>query len=67
MVVNRIDILQHVLAILEIGKEGQNLLTDHGISSARKPINATYEAYQYLVDKEHSKLFAVDKTKIFVF
>ena len=67
MAVTRLEILQHVLTILEIGKEGQNLLIDHGISSVRKLPNATDEVYQSLVDKEHSKLFTADKDQIFIF
>ena len=42
-------------------------MIDHGISSVRKLPNAIYESYQYLVDKEHSKLFAVNKDQIVIF
>ena len=33
----------------------------------QKLLNATGEDYQYLVDKEHSKLFAVNKDQIVIF
>ena len=59
MVVTRIEILQHVLIILEIGNKGQKILIDHGIRSKRKLLNDTYDAYQYMSEKEYSKLFAV--------
>ena len=62
-----LDILQYLLTILVIGKEGQKLLVDYGISSMRKLLNTTNDAYQYLVEKEHSKLFGVDKDQVFIF
>ena len=49
MAVTRLGILQNVQTILDIGKEGQNILIDHGISSVRKLRNTTDEDYQYLV------------------
>ena len=33
----------------------------------KKLLHATYEAYQYLVYKEKSKLFAADKEQIVIF
>ena len=45
MAVNRLKILQNVLTMVEIGKEVQKLLIDHGISAARKLPNARDEAY----------------------
>ena len=51
MAVTRLGILQNVQTILDIGKEGQKLLIDHGISSVRKLQKTTDEAYQSLVDE----------------
>ena len=67
MVVTRLEILQHVPTVLDIGKEGHNLLVAYGIISVRKLLNATNEAYYILVDKEHPKLFAVEKDQNFIF
>ena len=53
--------------MIEIGKEGQNIFIDNGISPVRKLLHSTDEFYQYLVDKEHPKLFPVDKDKISIF
>ena len=63
MVVTRLDMLHRVITILYHGKEGQKLLIDYRISFVIKLLNATDYVYQSLVDKEHSKLFAVDKEK----
>ena len=63
MVVTRLGILQNVQTILEIGKEGQKLLIDHGISSVRKLRNTTDEAYQYLVYEKQYNFFDLDKNK----
>ena len=67
MALNRIYNLQHVLTILEIGKEGQNLLLYNRISLVRKIINDKYEAYKCLVEKEHFKFSAVEKDQIVIF
>ena len=67
MVVHRLDILQRVITIVDIDQEVQKILIDNGISSAGNLLNATYKAYQYLVDKKNSKLFAVYKDKSFIF
>ena len=45
MVVTRLNILYHVLTILEVGKEGKNILIDHVISSVIELINYTFEVY----------------------
>ena len=45
MAVTRLEILQHVIITLDIGKEIQKLLIDHGVSSVRKILNAIDEAY----------------------
>ena len=42
-------------------------MIDNDISSVRKVSDSTDEAVQPLVDKEHSKLFAVDMDQIFIF
>ena len=59
MTVTILEILQNVLKILYIGKDVHKLVLYHGISSVIKLLDATYEAYQSLVDKEHCKLFIV--------
>ena len=51
MVVTRLDILKHVLIILDIGEEVQKILIDNGISLVKNLLNTTDEAYQSLVDK----------------
>ena len=51
MSVTRLDILQYVLTIPEIGKEEQNILMNHGVNLVIKILNSVDEAYQYLVDK----------------
>ena len=51
MAVIILAILQNVLAILEIGIEGDNLLLDHGISLLRDITNTADEAYQYMAKK----------------
>ena len=61
MVVTRLEILQHVLIIIDIDKKGQKILIDHGIISVRKLLNDTNNAYQYMSEKEYSKLFELDK------
>ena len=61
MVVTRLEILQHVLIILEVEKEGQKILIDHETSSVRNLLNDTYDAYQYMSEEEYSKLFELDK------
>ena len=64
MAITRLNILQHVLTILDIRKEGQKILLDHGISTVRNLLNAIYKAYQCLLENGHSKLFAVYKDQI---
>ena len=51
MTVTSIGIIKNVQIILYIGKEGQKLLIDHGISSVIKLRNTIDEAYQSLVDE----------------
>ena len=67
MTVTILEILQRVLTILDIGKEGKKVLIYHGISSVRKLLNAADDAYQSLIKGGHSKFFAVDKDQIVVF
>ena len=66
MVVTRIEILQHVLIIIDIDKKGQKILIDHGIISVRKLLNDTNNAYQYMSEKEYSKLFPVHKDQFYI-
>ena len=40
MVVKKLDILQHKLKILDIGKDEQKFLIDHGINLVRNIIKA---------------------------
>ena len=64
MVVTRLEILQNVLITLEIGKKGQKILIDHGINSVRNLLNDKYDTYQYILEKEYSKLFAVNRDQV---
>ena len=59
MVVTGLDILMHVPTVLDIGKEVQKFLIYYDISSARKLLHPTDEAYQSFVDKEQPNLFAL--------
>ena len=58
---------QYVPTILDISKEVHKLLINLGIHLLRKIINDTDESHQSKDDKEHSKLFAVDRDQIVIF
>ena len=64
MVGNIIEMIQYFLEVLDIDIEGHNIFIYYGISLVRKLTIATYEAYQYLVEKEHSKLSSMDREKL---
>ena len=67
MVVTRLEILQYVLTILDIEKEGQKLLIDQGIDYVRNIIHTNHETHQSLVNKEQYMLFIVYIYQLFIF
>ena len=66
MTVTILDILHYALKTLEIDIDGQNLLIDNEISSARNILNAMDYTYQTLLDNKHYKFFAADRYLILI-
>ena len=66
MAATRPEILHHVLMILEIDTELQQLFIFKGNYSAKNIIHTNHETYQPLVKNPHSKLFLVDIDQIFI-
>ena len=66
MAVTQLDILQHVLIILDIETGLQQLFISQEDYSAKNIIHTNHETYQPLVKNPHSKLFLVDIDQIFI-
>ena len=66
MTATRPEILQHVLIILNIDTELQQLFIFQGNYPVRNIIYTNHETYQPLVKNTHSKLFLVDIDQIFI-
>ena len=67
MFITKLNIIQHVLTILDIDKRLQQLLIYQVIDSEVNMINDNYNINQLLVYNSHSKLFMVDKDQISIF
>ena len=67
MAVTQLDILQHVLIILEIETGLQQLFISQEDYSAKNIIHTNHETYQSLLKNPHSKLFLVNTNQIFIF
>ena len=67
MTATRPEILQHVLIILNIDTELQQLFIFQGNYPVRNIIYTNHETYQPLLKNPHSKLFLVNTTQIFIF
>ena len=66
MAVTQLDILQHVLIILDIETGLQQLFISQEDYSAKNIIHTNHETYQPLLKNPHSKLFLVNTDHIFI-
>ena len=66
MAVTQLDILQHVLIILETETGLQQLFISQGCYSSLDIIHNNHETYQPLLKNPHSKLFLVNTDNIFI-
>ena len=62
-----LNILQHVLIILEVESMEQHIVMEKSIDSVRKILSTKYRVYQYLSDRGKSMLFVTDMDQIGIF